>query len=319
MAKIQMAKIHTHYDNLKVARMAPPEVIRAAYKALSQKYHPDKNPGDEKAARIMAILNTAYSTLSDTQRRKEHDEWISAEDWEIEWLESTKLEEQKERGSFASWDGNEVVPYRPSRDPKWWAILLACVGIGWFSGFLMFTQPEFLSVFGLPAEKSSPPLMVPVIAEPIPPKILESRVVAVSQFRLPEANPQCSGEPRSVSAPNGEAWPVQSGYIEGYKVGNLGGYTQLTIDNSHNASDNFVKLFDIEENQNVRYLLVKAHQKFTMEQLKSGNYEIRHQVLASENCDSVPALTSPALTSPSLTSPGAAPSTSSVQPGFDTN
>ncbi|MDB5935298.1 MAG: hypothetical protein JWQ01_2642, partial [Massilia sp.] len=58
-----MAKIHTHYDNLKVARLAPPEVIRAAYKALTQKYHPDKNPGDEKAARIMAILNTAYGIL----------------------------------------------------------------------------------------------------------------------------------------------------------------------------------------------------------------------------------------------------------------
>jgi curved DNA-binding protein CbpA len=60
-----MAKIHTHYDNLKVSRLAPQEVIRAAYKALSQKYHPDKNPGDEKAARIMAILNSAYNTLSD--------------------------------------------------------------------------------------------------------------------------------------------------------------------------------------------------------------------------------------------------------------
>ncbi len=65
-----MAKIHTHYDNLKVARMAPQEVIRAAYKALSQKYHPDKNPGDDKAARIMAIVNTAYGILSDPMRRK---------------------------------------------------------------------------------------------------------------------------------------------------------------------------------------------------------------------------------------------------------
>ena len=67
-----MAKIHTHYDNLKVARGAPAEVIRAAYKALSQKYHPDKNPGDEKAARIMAIVNTAYNILSDPVRRREH-------------------------------------------------------------------------------------------------------------------------------------------------------------------------------------------------------------------------------------------------------
>ncbi|HWW71705.1 MAG TPA: J domain-containing protein, partial [Duganella sp.] len=92
-----MGKIHTHYDNLKVSRMAPQEVIRAAYKALSQKYHPDKNPGDEKAARIMAILNSAYDTLSDTQRRREHDEWIAAEEWEIEWLESTRGEDRGER------------------------------------------------------------------------------------------------------------------------------------------------------------------------------------------------------------------------------
>ncbi|HEY5801731.1 MAG TPA: J domain-containing protein, partial [Burkholderiaceae bacterium] len=74
-----MAKIHTHYDNLKVSRKAPPEVIRAAYKALSQKYHPDKNPNDEKAARIMAVVNNAYNTLSNEQTRKEHDEWIAAE------------------------------------------------------------------------------------------------------------------------------------------------------------------------------------------------------------------------------------------------
>src|SRR3954466_13594277 len=92
-----MAKIHTHYDNLKVSRMAPQEVIRAAYKALSQKYHPDKNPGDEKAARIMAIVNSAYNTLSDPQRRKEHDEWIAAEEWEIEWLESTRAEDARDK------------------------------------------------------------------------------------------------------------------------------------------------------------------------------------------------------------------------------
>jgi len=55
-----MTQVHTHYDNLKVARDAPPEVIRAAYKTLSQKFHPDRNSGNAEAARIMAILNTSY-------------------------------------------------------------------------------------------------------------------------------------------------------------------------------------------------------------------------------------------------------------------
>ena len=36
LADTKMVKMHTHYDNLKVARMAPQEVVRAAYKALSQ-------------------------------------------------------------------------------------------------------------------------------------------------------------------------------------------------------------------------------------------------------------------------------------------
>jgi DnaJ-class molecular chaperone len=68
--------VHTHYDNLKVARNAPPEVIRAAYKSLSQKYHPDMNPGNPDASRIMAIINEAYNVLSDPNKRKAHDEWI---------------------------------------------------------------------------------------------------------------------------------------------------------------------------------------------------------------------------------------------------
>lgn len=72
-----MTKLHTHYDNLKVARNAPLKVIRAAYRKLSQKFHPDKNPGNTEAARIMSIINTSYKVLSDPDKRREHDEWIA--------------------------------------------------------------------------------------------------------------------------------------------------------------------------------------------------------------------------------------------------
>lgn len=72
-----MARIHTHYDNLKVARNAPPEVIRAAYKTLSQKYHPDRNPNSPDAIRIIQIINSAYEVLSDPVKRQEHDHWIA--------------------------------------------------------------------------------------------------------------------------------------------------------------------------------------------------------------------------------------------------
>lgn len=76
----QMARIHTHYDNLKVARNAPPEVIRAAYRTLSKKYHPDHHPDNPDAIRIIQLINTAYDVLSDPVRRQEHDRWIEKEE-----------------------------------------------------------------------------------------------------------------------------------------------------------------------------------------------------------------------------------------------
>ena len=71
-----MARVHTHYDNLKVARDAPMEVIHAAYRSLAAMYHPDRNGGSEEAARIMRIVNSSYVALCDPVRKREHDRWI---------------------------------------------------------------------------------------------------------------------------------------------------------------------------------------------------------------------------------------------------
>ena len=67
----------THYDNLQVSRDASRAVIQAAYRALAQRYHPDKWPeGREEAVRIMRIINEAYEVLSDPEKRRQHDRWI---------------------------------------------------------------------------------------------------------------------------------------------------------------------------------------------------------------------------------------------------
>lgn len=71
-----MKKIRTHYDNLKVAMDAPAEVIKAAYKSLSKKYHPDMHGSSAESQRIMKIINQSYSVLSDPEARRRHDEWI---------------------------------------------------------------------------------------------------------------------------------------------------------------------------------------------------------------------------------------------------
>jgi len=77
MKIVAMAEsVPTYYDVLQVERAAPPERVRAAYRKLAQKYHPDKMPGNANAVRAMAAINAAYEVLSDPHRRAEHDLWI---------------------------------------------------------------------------------------------------------------------------------------------------------------------------------------------------------------------------------------------------
>jgi len=72
-----MKKITTHYDNLQVAHNASPSVIRAAFKALSQKWHPDKHHDNrEVAERNYRIIKRAYDVLSDPAAREQHDLWF---------------------------------------------------------------------------------------------------------------------------------------------------------------------------------------------------------------------------------------------------
>lgn len=72
-----MAKFRTHYDNLKVSRDAPIEVIQAAYRSLARKYHPDRNTGTAEGEAIMKVINASYEVLSDPAKRAKHDEWIA--------------------------------------------------------------------------------------------------------------------------------------------------------------------------------------------------------------------------------------------------
>lgn len=69
--------MHNYYDVLNVAPGASAEVIRAAYRALSQKYHPDRNPHNPQAHQRMAEINEAYNVLSDPEKRHHHDVWIA--------------------------------------------------------------------------------------------------------------------------------------------------------------------------------------------------------------------------------------------------
>ena len=63
-----------YYRVLDVLDDAEDIVIRAAYRALAQRYHPDKWEGDQaEATRRMAEINAAYAVLSDPAKRAAYD------------------------------------------------------------------------------------------------------------------------------------------------------------------------------------------------------------------------------------------------------
>ncbi|RQF81504.1 DnaJ domain-containing protein [Pseudomonas aeruginosa] len=69
--------MRTHYDNLHVSESASPEVIRAAYKALAQKWHPDKNSNrQEESERYFKVISQSFEVLSDSEKRAAYDAWL---------------------------------------------------------------------------------------------------------------------------------------------------------------------------------------------------------------------------------------------------
>jgi DnaJ-class molecular chaperone len=63
------------YATLGVPRTSDEGAIKKAYRALAQRYHPDRNQDDEDAEERFKEISAAYSVLSDAKRRKAYDEY----------------------------------------------------------------------------------------------------------------------------------------------------------------------------------------------------------------------------------------------------
>ncbi|XP_071847374.1 dnaJ homolog subfamily A member 3, mitochondrial-like isoform X1 [Apostichopus japonicus] len=61
------------YKILGVPKSATQKDIKKSYYELAKKYHPDKNKGDETAAKKFSEVAEAYETLGDETRRQEYD------------------------------------------------------------------------------------------------------------------------------------------------------------------------------------------------------------------------------------------------------
>ncbi len=65
--------MQNHYHTLGLSESASPDEIKAAFKRLAVKYHPDKHMGDRGMEEIFKSVNQAYQILSDPYKKAQFD------------------------------------------------------------------------------------------------------------------------------------------------------------------------------------------------------------------------------------------------------
>lgn len=267
-----MQPIYTHYDNLKVTRNAPLEVIRAAYKSLSQKYHPDRNLSNPEFARIMTIINTSYEVLSDPTKRMEHDSWIAEK-------ESPPSEKTTPPNTSHAAKSGQI-----QTNPIKFNSVISHVFRNWVIYAIVVSIAVWINIFNKP---SLPPLgPKPYIANPTQEIVLDPVKPAFERTSNDNTDTYSTNNipvtpvyKRSLYAPNGKLWPVIPSYVQGYKKLHTNGLSSVTVDNTQNDSDVFVKLVSLEgaKTYPVRQFYIPAYSKFTVNKVKVGSYDVRYR------------------------------------------
>ena len=70
-----------YYATLGIGRNAPADEVKAAFRKLARRYHPDVNPNDPSAERRFKEVNEAYEVLGNPETRRKYDQ-LGA-DWKL--------------------------------------------------------------------------------------------------------------------------------------------------------------------------------------------------------------------------------------------
>src|SRR5437868_2635098 len=63
------------YEVLGLSKSATADEIQKAYRKLSKKYHPDRNPGDKQADASYKEVQEAYGILGDPTKKANYDQF----------------------------------------------------------------------------------------------------------------------------------------------------------------------------------------------------------------------------------------------------
>lgn len=112
-----------YYEILEVSPNASQEVLKAAYKSLMQRYHPDRNQGNAEAAMHAVLLTQAYEVLSDTSSRAAYDADLK--------LQRETLNSVRDRGRYTSAPAS---PEEEKRKSHWflWMLVGLIVLFFWY-------------------------------------------------------------------------------------------------------------------------------------------------------------------------------------------
>jgi curved DNA-binding protein len=130
-----------YYKTLGVAKAASAKEIKAAYRKLARKHHPDVNPGDKGAEAKFKEINEAYEVLGDPEKRKKYDE-LGA-NW--------RLYEQAQQAGAGAGAGNPFAGFGDAGNPFGgnysggaWNVNVGAPG----GGYRTMTQEEMNEMFG---------------------------------------------------------------------------------------------------------------------------------------------------------------------------
>jgi hypothetical protein len=271
-----MPKVHSHYENLKVARDASTDDIRAAYRALTRKHHPDRNPDNADAERVMSVVNVAYGVLSDPIKRSEHDRWIARSESappigagarQVRGKPTVHAPTDRYLSTPAELERAAAQRARHVRLERRVRRVVAHVLRHRVSYAIGGLVALCLAGAGLTSLVGSG-VVSPTAGMPAP----GTRAV-----------PVVAGYVRAPNAPNGQPWPSRSGYVEGYMQTNTGGLSEVLVDNAENDTDMFAKLVSLDGPSAlpVRTFFVAARSRFVVGNLTIGTYDLRYRNLAS--------------------------------------